>query len=87
MTNITTMEKVLQTTAEEYLGKEGYTKTFFAEGIGSMWKKSETVIDITVHAGQQNTLIVIDPYITERINDEPHILHTEKEVKELFTNL
>ena len=87
MTNITTLEKVLRVATEELLEKEGYTKTFFAEGIGSMWKKSETVIDITEHAGHCNTLMVIDPYIVVRINDDPHILHTEKEVEELLANL
>ena len=87
MTNITTMEKALQTTAEEFLKKEGYTKTFSAEGIGSMWKKSETVIDITVHAGHSNALISVDPYITVRVDREPHILHTKEEVEELLVNL
>lgn len=87
MTNITTLEKVLRVATEELLAKEGYTKTFFAEGIGTMWKKGNTVIDITEHAGHCNALMVIDPYIVVRINDEPHILHTEKEVEELFTNL
>lgn len=87
MTNITTLEKVLRATAETLLAKEGYTKTFFAEGIGSIWKRGNTVIDVTVHAGHQNALMVIDPYIVVRINDEPHILHTEKEVEELFATL
>ena len=87
MTNITKLEDVLRTTAENLLAKEGYTKTFFAEGIGSMWKKGNTVIDITEHAGHCNALMVIEPYIVVRINDEPHILHTEKEVKELFATL
>lgn len=87
MTNITTIEKALQTTAEETLAKEGYTKTFYAEGIGGMWKRGNTVIDVTVHAGHQNALMVIDPYIVIRINDEPHIIHSEKEVKELLETL
>lgn len=87
MTNITTMEKALQTTAEEILAKEGYTKTFYAEGIGGMWKRGSSVIDITVHAGHQNALIVIDPYITVRVNGEPHIANKKEEVEELFTNL
>ena len=67
MTNITTIEKALQTTAEAILAKEGYTKTFYAEGIGGMWKRGNTVIDVTVHAGHQNTLMVIEPYIVVRI--------------------
>ena len=87
MTNITTMEKALQTTAEEILAKEGYTKTFYAEGIGGMYKKGNTVIDVTVHAGHQNALMVIDPYIVVRINDDPHIVSSEKEFEELLANL
>ena len=87
MTNITTLEKVLRVATAELLEQEGYTKTFFAEGIGSMWKKGNTVIDITEHAGHCNALMVIDPYIVARINDEPHIIHSEKEVKELFATL
>lgn len=87
MTNITTLAEILRATAEEFLKKEEYTKTFSAEGIGSMWKKSETVIDITVHAGHQNALMVIDPYITVRVNGDPHIAHTKKEVEELLANL
>ena len=87
MTNITTLEKVLRVATEELLEKEGYTKTFFAEGIGSMWKKGNTVIDITEQAGHQNALMVIDPYITVRVNGDPHIAHTKKEVKELFATL
>lgn len=87
MTNITKLEDVLRVAAEELLEKEGYTKTFFAEGIGSMWKKGNTVIDITEHAGHQNALIVIDPYITVRVNGEPHIANTKEEVEELLTNL
>ena len=87
MTNITTMEKALQTTAEEILAKEGYTKTFSAEGIGSMWKKGSSVIDITEHTGHQNALMVIDPYITVRVNGEPHIAHTKEEVEEFLATL
>ena len=87
MTNITTLEKLLRAKAEEQLTAKGYTKTFYAEGIGGMWKRGNTVIDVTVHAGHQNALMVIEPYIVVRINDEPHILHTEKEVKELFATL
>ena len=87
MTNITTMEKLLRATAETLLEKEGYTKTFFAEGIGSMWKKDSSVIDITVHEGHSNALISVDPYITVRVDGEPHIAYTEKEVEELFATL
>lgn len=87
MTNITTLEKVLRVATEELLAKEGYTKTFFAEGIGSMWKKGNTVIDITEQAGHQNALMVIDPYITVRVDGEPHVFHKKEEVKEFFTNL
>ena len=87
MTNITTLEKVLRVATEELLEKEGYTKTFFAEGIGSMWKKGSSVIDITEHEGHCNALMVIDPYIVVRINDEPHIVYTKEEVEELFANL
>ena len=87
MTNITTLEELLRAKAEEFLDAKGYTKTFYAEGIGGMYKKGNTVIDVTVHAGHQNALMVIDPYIVVRINDEPHMLHTEKEAKELFATL
>lgn len=87
MTNITTLERVLQAKAEELLEKKGYEKTFYSEGIGGMWKRGNTVVDITVHAGHHNTLIVIDPYIVIRINETPHIIHTEKEIKEFFENL
>ena len=87
MTNITTLEKVLRVATEELLEKEGYTKTFFAEGIGSIWKKGSSVIDITEHEGHQNALMVIDPYITVRVDREPHILHTKEEVEELLVNL
>ena len=87
MTNITTLEKVLRVATEELLEKEGYTKTFFAEGIGSMWKKGNTVIDITEHAEHCNALMVIEPYITVRVDGEPHVFHKKEEVEELFTNL
>ena len=87
MTNITTLEKVLRVATEELLEKEGYTKTFFAEGIGSMWKKGNTVIDITEHEGHSNALISVDPYITVSVNGEPHIANTKEEVEELLTNL
>lgn len=87
MTNITKLEDVLRTTAENLLAKEGYTKTFFAEGIGSIWKKSNSVIDITVHEGHSNALISVEPYITVRVDREPHILHTKEEVEELLVNL
>lgn len=87
MTNIITLSEILRATAEEFLKKEGYTKTFSAEGIGSMWKKGDSVIDITVHEGHSNALISVDPYITVRVDGEPHILHTKEEVEELLTNL
>ena len=87
MTNITTLEKVLRVATEELLEKDGYTKTFFAEGIGSMWKKGNTVIDITEHAGNCNALMVIDSYIVVRINDAPHIVYTKEEIEEFFAAL
>ena len=87
MTNITKLEDVLRTTAENLLAKEGYTKTFFAEGIGSIWKKGSSVIDITEHEGHQNALIVIDPYITVSVNGDPHIAYTKEEVEELLETL
>ena len=87
MTNITTVERTLQTIAECFLEKENYAKTFAVEGIGSMWKRGNTVIDITVHKGHCSAIFMIDPYIIVRVNDEPYIIHTEKEVKELLANL
>ena len=87
MTNITTLEKVLRVATEELLEKEDYTKTFFAEGIGSMWKKGNTVIDITEHAGHCNALMVIEPYITVRVDGEPHVFHKKEEIEELFATL
>lgn len=86
MTNITTLERVLQAKAEELLEKKGYEKIFYSEGIGGMWERDNTVVDITVHAGHHNAVIVIDPYIVIRVNEEPHIIHAEKEIKELFEN-
>ena len=77
----------LVTIAEKILHDTGYANTFNAEGIGSVWKKGNTVIDITVHEGHSNALISIDSYITIRVNREPYILHTPKEVKELFATL
>ena len=87
MAKITTVERTLQTTAECFLEKENYAKTFAVEGIGSMWKRGNTVIDITVHKGHCSAICVIDPYIIVRVNDEPYIIHTEQELKNLFTNL
>ena len=79
MRNIATVEKIL--------GTKGYTKTFCSEGIGCVWKKDDTVIDVTVHKGHRNALMIIDPYIVVRINDDPHIVSSEKEFEELLANL
>lgn len=87
MTNITTLAEILRATAEEFLKKEDYTKTFSAEGIGGMWKKGDSVIDITVHEGHSNALISVDPYITVRVDGEPHVFHTKEEIEELFAAL
>ena len=83
MTKITTIEKNITS----YLEKKNYEKTFSVEGIGSMWKRGSTVIDITVHEGHCSAICVINPYIIVVVNDEPYIIHTEKEVKELLANL
>ena len=87
MTLITTLEKFLQTKAEELLEKKGYTKTFCAEGLGSMWEKNNTVVEITVYAGHRNALIIVEPYIVVRVNGDPHVIDTKKEVEELFATL
>ena len=85
MTLITTLDKFLYTKAEELLEKKGYAKTFYSEGI--VWKRGNTVIDVTVHKGHQNALMIIDPYIVVRVNGDPHIIHTKKEIEDFFATL
>lgn len=87
MTNITTLERILREKAEDLLEKKGYKKTFYSENIGSMWEKGDITIDITVHSGHHNALIMIEPYIVIRVNGNPRIIKTKEEIKEIFKNL
>ena len=84
MTNVINLSALLLKTVEKGLTNKGFVKTFSADGIGSMWQKNDITVDITVFEGVQNTLIVVDPYIVVRINDDPTVIHTVSEIEELF---
>lgn len=87
MTKFEIVEKLLKTTAEEILAKKGYKKTLNAYEFGGMWEKGGEKIDITVHKGHENALLVIEPGLIIRINGDPHIAYSKEEVEELLTNL
>lgn len=88
MTNITILKNLLLITAEEILAEKSFSKAFSAEGIGSMWENNaRDCVDITVYAGHNNNIMVIEPYIVIKVNGEPTVCHTTKEIKEVLKTL
>ena len=88
MTNITTLDKLLQTKGEELLEGKGFVKTH-SSVFGSVWKNNDTNVDVELMPSPEhkNAILWIPAYLDVRINGNPTLCDSIEDVEKLLITL